>query len=115
MVSSWLLALLSLSAADGLRGGAMAGGPLLKSGAQSQCAKPVTPRAVVVLRGGGARRLRSLHCPEPEPEPTPTLRLYEPGIATQWARYLQALEEKPMVTKMATAAFLAGTIAQPNP
>ena len=27
----------------------------------------------------------------------------------------QALEEKPMVTKMATAAFLAGTIAQPNP
>ena len=59
MVSSWLLALLSLSAADGLRGGAMAGGPLLKSGAQSQRSEPVTPRAVVVLRGGGARRLRT--------------------------------------------------------
>ena len=55
MPSSWLLALLSLSAADGLRGGAMAGGPLLKSGAQSQRSEPVTPRAVVVLRGGGAR------------------------------------------------------------
>ena len=59
MPSSWLLALLSLSAADGLRGGAMAGGPLLKSGAQSQRSEPVTPRAVVVLRGGGARRLRT--------------------------------------------------------
>ena len=71
MVSSWLLALLSLSAADGLRGGAMAGGPLLKSGAQSQRSEPVTPRAVVVLRGGGARRLRTLHRPEPQPQPTP--------------------------------------------
>ena len=59
MPSSWLLALLSLSAADGLRGGAMAGGPLLKSGAQSQCTKPVTPRAVVVLRGGGSQRPRT--------------------------------------------------------
>ena len=55
--SSWLLALLSLSAADALRGGggAMAGGSLvLKSGAQSQHTQPVTPRSVVVLRGGGA-------------------------------------------------------------
>ena len=59
MVSSWFLALLSLSAADGLRGGAMAGGPLLKSGAQSKRSEPVTPRAVVVLRGGGARQLRT--------------------------------------------------------
>ena len=55
--SSLLLALLSLSAADALRGGggAMAGGSLvLKSGAQSQHTQPVTPRSVVVLRGGGA-------------------------------------------------------------
>ena len=54
--SSWLLALLSLSAADALRGGggAMAGGLVLKSGAQSQHTQPVTPRSVVVLRGGGA-------------------------------------------------------------
>ena len=52
--SSCLLALLSLSAADALRGGggAMAGGALaLKSGAQSQRSASVTPRSVVVLRG----------------------------------------------------------------
>ena len=52
--SSCLLALLSLSAADALRGGggAMTGGALaLKSGAQSQRAASVTPRSVVVLRG----------------------------------------------------------------
>ena len=59
------------TAAPQLRGGAMAGGPLLKSGAQSQRSEPVTPRAVVVLRGGGARRLRTLHRPEPQPQPTP--------------------------------------------
>ena len=55
--SSLLLPLLSLSAADALRGGggAMAGGSLvLKRGAQSQHIQPVTPRSVVVLRGGGA-------------------------------------------------------------
>ena len=76
MTTTILLALLSLSAADALcgGGGAMSGSLL----------KPVTPRSVVVLRGGGA-------------------------IATQWGRYLQALEEKPMVTKMTTAAVLAGT------
>ena len=44
---------------------------------------PTAPRSVVVLRGG--------------------------GLATQWQKYLTALEEKPMVTKMATAAFLSGT------
>ena len=124
MVSCWLLALLSISAADGLRGGAIAGGSLvLKSGAQSQRSEPVTPRAVVVLRGGGARRLRthstalslslSLH-PRLRLRLSPSLRPIlssaqasasasasasapastEPGIATQWARYLQALEEK---------------------
>lgn len=31
------------------------------------------------------------------------------GVAKQWSRYLQALEENPMPTKMATAAFLSGT------
>jgi hypothetical protein len=49
---SCLIALLLLSAADALRGGggAITGGSLvLKSGTQ-----PVTPRSVVVLRGGGA-------------------------------------------------------------
>ena len=30
-------------------------------------------------------------------------------VGTQWARYLRALEEKPMPTKMATAAVLSGT------
>ena len=120
MVSCWFLALLSLSAADGLRGGAIAGGSLgLKSGAQSQRSEPVTPRAVVVLRGGGAQRLRthstalslglSLH-PRLRLRLSPNIRPIlssaqasasasapastEPGIATQWARYLQALEEK---------------------
>ena len=51
--TSWLLALLALSAVDALRGGggAMTGGSrvALKSGAQSQLTQPVTPRSVVVL------------------------------------------------------------------
>ena len=51
--SWWLLALLSLSAADALRsgGGAMNGGSrvALKSGAQIQRTQLVTPRSVVVL------------------------------------------------------------------
>lgn len=31
------------------------------------------------------------------------------AVATQWSRYLKALEEDPMRTKMATAALLSGT------
>ena len=58
MPSSWLLALLSLSAADALRsgGGAMTGGSraALKSGAQRQHTQPVTPRSVVVLHASAA-------------------------------------------------------------
>eukprot|EP00964_Phaeocystis_antarctica_P038409 scaffold21976_cov56-Phaeocystis_antarctica.AAC.8 len=58
MPSSWLLALLWLSAADALRGGggAMTGGSraALKSGAQSQRTQPVTPRSVVVLHAAAA-------------------------------------------------------------
>ena len=56
--SSWLLALLWLSAADALRGGggATTGGSrvALESGAQSQRTQPVTPRSVVVLHAAAA-------------------------------------------------------------
>ena len=66
--SSWLLALLSLSAADALRGGsgAMTGGSraALKSGAQSQHTQPVTPRSVVVLHAAAAAVL-ALASPAP--------------------------------------------------
>lgn len=57
---------------------------LCPAATQSRHVQPVAARSVVVLRGGG-------------------------GVATQWGRYLQALEEKPMATKMATAAVLSGT------
>eukprot|EP00964_Phaeocystis_antarctica_P041866 scaffold23972_cov60-Phaeocystis_antarctica.AAC.3 len=57
-LSSCLLALLSLSAADALccGGGAMTGGSraALKSGAQSQRTQPVTPRSAVVLHAAAA-------------------------------------------------------------
>ena len=56
---------------------------LCPAATQSRHVQPVAARSVVVLRGG--------------------------GVATQWGRYLQALEEKPMATKMATAAVLSGT------
>ena len=55
--SAWLLALLSLFAADALRGGggARTGASrvALKSGAQSQRMQPATPRSVVVLHAVG--------------------------------------------------------------
>ena len=55
--SAWLLALLSLSAADALRdcGGAMTGGSRVahKSGALSQHTQLVTPRSAVVLHAAG--------------------------------------------------------------
>ena len=69
MPSLWLLALLSLSAADALRsgGGAMTGvsRAALKSGAQRQRTQPVTPRSVVVLHASAA--VLTLAPPAPRP------------------------------------------------
>ena len=56
-----------------------------QSSALQPAAAAIRPRrSHVVLRGGG-------------------------GVGGLWSKYLQALEEKPMSTKMATSAVLAGT------
>ena len=58
---SWLLAVAVLSlSAEPVRGGAMAGGSLVSLVLNEQEPfLPVTSRAVSMLRGGGARRLRT--------------------------------------------------------